>query len=214
MFRVRALTATPTTFYESAPDSGYSVDNLPPIPPAPFTAAYAAGATNLHWGANSEPDLWYYKVYRGNDASFVPAPGNLITSTADTGYVDPGPAGSYYKLSAVDVNGNESAFALLTPGSTVDVPDTGVAAFALEPLRNPSYNGRLQVRFSLPSASRATLELVDVGGRRVASRNVGTLGAGRHELVLGEGQRLSSGIYFVRLTQGAQVVTTRVTVLK
>ena len=114
----------------------------------------------------------------------------------------------------MDVNGNESAFALLTPGGTVDVPGAGAVRFALEPLRNPSYNGRLQVRFALPVASRATLELVDVSGRRVASRDVGTLGAGRHEMNLGEGQRLSSGIYFVRLTQGVNVATRRVTVLE
>ncbi len=79
--------------------------------------------------------------------------------------------------------------------------------------------GRLDDRalprsFALPVASRATLELVDVSGRRVASRDVGTLGAGRHEMNLGEGQRLSSGIYFVRLTQGVNVATRRVTVLE
>jgi len=52
---VRAATATPGIFYDSPQDSGYSVDNLPPISPAPFTGAYASGATHLHWGANAEP---------------------------------------------------------------------------------------------------------------------------------------------------------------
>lgn len=118
VFLTRALTAVPTTFYESPPDSGYSVDNLPPAPPAPFTAAYAARATNLHWGVNSEPDFWYYKLYRGTTAAFVPTAGNLIANTSETGYVDVGPAGSYYKLSAVDVNGNESGYTLLSPTGT------------------------------------------------------------------------------------------------
>ncbi len=45
------------------------------------------------------------------------------------------------------------AFALLTPGGTVDVPGVGAARFALEPLRNPSHSGRLRVTFSLPSAT-------------------------------------------------------------
>src|SRR5262249_42955456 len=71
-FRVRASTATPGQYYDSAPDSGYSVDNLPPAPPTPFTAAFLNGVTNLHWGANTEPDLWYYALYRGSSPDFVP----------------------------------------------------------------------------------------------------------------------------------------------
>lgn len=119
---VSAVTATPSVYFDSAPDSGYSVDNLPPVPPSPFTGAYASGATHLHWGANTELDLWHYKVYRGSSAGFVPGPGNTIASPSDTGYADVGQAGSYYKLSAVDVNGNESGYALLTPAGTTSVP--------------------------------------------------------------------------------------------
>jgi hypothetical protein len=63
VFFVRAATATPSVYFDSAPDTGWSVDNLPPAPPAPFTGAYVAGATHLHWGRNSEPDLWYYRLY-------------------------------------------------------------------------------------------------------------------------------------------------------
>jgi hypothetical protein len=210
VFMVRALTATPTTYYDSPADSGYSVDNLPPVPPAPFTAAYVWGATHLHWGANSEPDLWHYRVYRGSSAAFVPGPGNLVTATADTGYVDAGAAGSYYKLAAVDVNGNVSAYTTLTPGGTADIAGGGPLAFALEPPASPTRGGRLGVRFTLPVADRADLELLDVSGRRVASREV--MGAGRHEVALGEGQRAAAGIYFVRLTQGARVATRRVVV--
>jgi len=34
VFLVRAATATPLTFFDSPPDSGYSVDNLAPAPPS------------------------------------------------------------------------------------------------------------------------------------------------------------------------------------
>jgi hypothetical protein len=213
VFMVRAIRSTPTSFYDSSPDSGYSVDNLPPVPPAPFTSAYEAGATHLHWGVNTEPDLWHYRVYRGNDAGFVPGTGNLITATADTGHVDPGPEGSYYKLSAVDVNGNESGYTLLAPNGTVDV-EPGIAAFGLQPLRNPSPGGRLHVSFSLGTSAPATLELLDVSGRRVTRRQLGARGPGRYELVLGAGRRLQSGIYFIRLVQGDRIATRRVSVLE
>lgn len=215
VFMVRAATATPSIYYDSAPDSGYSVDNLPPAVPAPFTAAYASGATHLHWGANAEPDLWSYKVYRGGSAGFVPGPSNLIATRSDTGYVDPGPAGSYYKLSALDLNGNESGYALVTPGGTTDVPAGPPLAFALEGARpNPTAGRELAVQFVLPSAAPAQLELLDVSGRRVITREVGALGAGRHVVDLAADRRLAPGLYLVRLTQGANLRVARVAVLK
>jgi hypothetical protein len=212
---VRAETATPGLYYDSPADSGYSVDNLPPVPPAPFTAAYASGATHLHWGANAEPDLWYYKVHRGNTAGFTPSPGNLIATPGDTGYVDVGPAGRYYKLAAVDVNGNVSGYATLTPGGTVDVADEASLAFTLLGVRpNPSRSGRLSVAFALPSGAPARLDLLDVSGRRVETREVGVLGAGRHVVEFGAGRRVAAGLYLVQLTQGANRRTARAIVIE
>ena len=210
---VRAETSTPGNYFDSAPDSGYSVDNLPPAVPAPFVAAYVSGATALHWGRNTEPDLWYYRLYRGTFAGFVPSASNLIATRSDTGYVDPGTAGSFYKLSAIDVNGNESGFAVLTPGGTADVQDASLS-FALARLApNPSRGDRLVVRFTLPVAQPARLELLDIGGRLVSRRDVGPLGVGRHAVDLATGQRLAPGIYHVRLTQGSRVQSARAVVL-
>src|SRR5262249_40646440 len=119
-FMVEARDANGVAFWDSAPDSGYSVDNIAPTSPGPLTGAYGAGAPHLHWGKNGESDLKGYRIYRGSSAGFVPGPGNLIASPPDTGYADVGPSGRYYKLSAVDVHGNESAHSLLTPSATTD----------------------------------------------------------------------------------------------
>ena len=43
VFFVRAATTEPWTFYDSEPDSGYSVDNLEPIAPMSFVALHATG---------------------------------------------------------------------------------------------------------------------------------------------------------------------------
>jgi hypothetical protein len=214
VYFVRAATASPYAYFDSAPDSGYSVDNIPPAQPSPFLGAYSGGATHLHWGANLEPDLWYYRIYRGGSAGFVPGPANLIATPPDTGFADPGASGSYYKLSAVDVNGNESGYAVLSPGGTLEVPDGGALAFALEgALPNPVRGPGLLVQFTLPGSAPARLELVDVVGRRVAKRDVGALGAGRHLVDLAGDQALSPGLYLLRLTQGSNARTTRVVVL-
>ena len=70
------------------------------------------------------------------------------------------------------------------------------------------------VQFALPTAALARLELLDVSGRRVAEREVGSLGAGRHALDLVGGRSLAPGLYLVRLTQGANTRTARVAELR
>jgi hypothetical protein len=97
----------------------------------------------------------------------------------------------------------------------VDLPARNAAlAFALEPVRpNPTQGGALTVRFTLPNAAPARIELVDVSGRRIAEREVGSLGVGQHTLDLGEGQRLAPGLYLVRLTQGMNTRVARVAML-
>lgn len=214
-FFVRAATGTPAVFFDSAPDSGHSVDNLPPAPPGAFLGTYAANVTHLHWSRNDEPDLWYYTIHRGSSAGFTPGPGNLVGTPPDTGYAASGPAGGYFKIAAVDVNGNVSGYAVLTPSATVGVGDDGRSlAFAIEgSVPNPARGGRMSIAFTLPGPASATLELLDVNGRRIASRDVGAMGAGRHVVELAQGRRLAAGVYLVRLSQNGQARVVRTTVL-
>ena len=100
-------------------------------------------------------------------------------------------------------------------GDVTDVPGGVSLAFALEPVRpNPSRGGGLTVQFTLVSAAAASLELLDVAGRRIAEREAGSLGAGHHSLELGAGFRLAPGLYLVRLRQGTNSRVTRVAVLR
>jgi len=214
-FVITAHTTLPSMWFVSAPASGQSVDNLAPAQPTSLTAAYSAGQTNLLWAPNSENDLGSYHIHRGASADFTPGIGNLIATQISTNYSDIGPAGSCYKVSAVDVNGNQSGFALVTPNQTTEVEAGGSVAFALEPLvPNPAKRNQLNVAFALPVRATARLDLVDVGGRRVVSREVGALGAGRHTVNLSEGHSVASGVYWVRLTQGANRQETRVAVIQ
>lgn len=211
---VRAVTATPSLHFDSATENGYSIDNLSPPSPNPFTAAYSASATHLHWGVSTATDFSSFRLYRGATSTFTPAAGNLVATTTDTGYVDGGAAGSWYKLSAVDFDGNESPFAVVGPGQTTSVPGDPPLAFALEAVRpNPVSGQRLMVRFTLPVRAAAQLTLVDVAGRAVVAREVGGLGVGAHSVDL-SGAGIRPGLYFVRLQQGVRGATTRVTVIE
>jgi hypothetical protein len=100
-------------------------------------------------------------------------------------------------------------------GDVAGVPGDAGLALALSPVHpNPSRGGALTVDFTLPSAVTASLELLDVAGRRITTRDVGTLGAGHHVLSVGDGSRLAPGLYLVRLRQGASARVSRAVVLR
>ena len=68
------------------------------------------------------------------------------------------------------------------------------------------------IAFTLTGSDAATLDLLDLNGRRVFSRDVGALGAGSHTLSLDRGG-LRPGVYFVRLTQAGATRNKRIVVL-
>jgi len=212
-FLVQAWAGDEMRWWSSAPDSGYSVDNLAPLPPAPFTGQYASGTATLHWAVNPAADLAEYRLYRGSSAGFVPGPANLVATQPDTGYVDAAGTPSYYKLCAVDIHGNASGFSTLLPSGTVDVPGAALprAVFLAPPAPNPAH-GATTLRFGLPRAARIELTLYDQQGRRVRSLLAGTLPAGERTLTWDgrdeSGRALPAGLYFVRLaTEGCAFVS-------
>jgi hypothetical protein len=207
VFMVEARGVWPGTFWDSAPDSGYSVDNLPPATPAPFTGQYAVGSTRLHWDRNLESDFAGYRLYRGNSPSFTPSGANRISSQPDTGFVDSPGAPYVYKLSAVDVHGNESGYATLVPSGTLAVgPDAPRELALAEPGPNPS-RGDARVTYVLPRAGVVRLALYDAAGRRVRTLASSREEVGVHELAFtlrdDAGRALPDGLYWLRLeTEG------------
>jgi hypothetical protein len=104
-----------------------------------------------------------------------------------------------------------SVFANLLGTSTPRAPKLSV-----EVTPNPTRR-EISVLLTLPSAADVEVELVDVQGRRVARSHVMHLPAG-HDLpvgqLLGGGQSLSAGTYFVRVRADGQFVTSRAVVLQ
>jgi hypothetical protein len=87
------------------------------------------------------------------------------------------------------------------------------AEFALHGARPNPTVGPMSVAFSLADESSARLELVDLVGRRVLSREVGSLGAGYHVLNLDRSQ-LPIGMYAIRLTQHGKTLSAKVSVIR
>ena len=218
-FMVVAQNYSGSIYWLSRPDSGYSVDNLPPYPPAPFTGQYSAGVAHLHWGPNSEIDLANYRLYRGTSSGFTPSPANRIAAPADTAYDDPAGTTYYYKLSAIDVHGNESGFTALLPAGTLDSPaDALPRMLALErPAPNPA-SVVVAVRYALPREGPVTLAVYDAAGRRVRALVSGPQPAGNHttgwDLRDDTGRLVEAGLYFVWLEADGQRLSRRFATLR
>ncbi|HKQ56319.1 MAG TPA: T9SS type A sorting domain-containing protein [Candidatus Eisenbacteria bacterium] len=71
-----------------------------------------------------------------------------------------------------------------------------------------------RVSYALRSAAPATLELVDLAGRRVMSRALPAPAAGRGETTIQRGQGSGAGVYWLRLTQAGESVTSKVVFMR
>jgi hypothetical protein len=159
----------------------------------------------LVWHAAEGASLAATVERRGMGSDWLPLAAVTADGTGRIEYQDRGViAGERY---GYRIAYTEDGITRRSAETWVDVPRT--LSLALEGLRpNPSV-GALTVAFTLPSWAPATLELLDVGGRRLIGREVGSLGAGGHLLRLDDGLRLAPGMYWLRLTQNGRALIKR-----
>ncbi|MCK4408803.1 MAG: hypothetical protein KAW67_01880, partial [Candidatus Eisenbacteria sp.] len=202
---VTAHTTTPSIWYASPPDSGYSVDNIAPGVPEGFALEYhAPGGNQLAWDVCPDEDFQYFRVYRDDSEAFVPAPGNLVHMTIDTGWLDPGGTGwDYYKITALDYAGNESDPASPESTTGANEPEVPVRFALYRSAPNPLCSGTV-IAYDVPAdGGEVTLRVYDIAGRRVRTlvdrpQTVGRKTArwdGRDD----RGEVVGSGVYYCRL---------------
>jgi hypothetical protein len=122
--------------------------------------------------------------------------------------VDVRPGARYGYRLGIRVGGVEAFYG----ETSITVPDEWVLGLAA-PVPNPA-GDRLAITLTLPSDAPARLEVIDIAGRVVALRDGRSLGAGRHVVAFAEAARWRSGIYLLRLTQGARSVTARACIVR
>lgn len=204
VFFVSAMTADPLTFFDSPPDSGFSTDDLPPAPPFNLHASPTALGTEVRWDA-PEDAVAAYHVYRGT-GDFEMLPAALVGTTAETVWLDAdnaAPAWSY-KVTALDVAGNESEAAFWN-GSTTDAPSISPLRYALHGNEPNPFNPMTTIYFDVPSGGgRVALRIYDVRGNLVRTLLDRFEPVGSHRGVTWNalndaGSRVASGVYFCRL---------------
>ena len=160
-----------------------------------------AGLVRLTWYA-PWPTLQATVERRVEGAAWT----KLGSPTMDGGYLsyedrDPSLRGRYaYHLELETAAGH-----MTTPETWVDVPTA--VPFALERIEPNPTRDVWVVRFSVPSSGQVRLEVFDILGRRMMSRDLAALGAGRHQVRLDEVGSLSDGAYLLRLTADGQTAS-------
>ncbi len=209
-FFIRAATDAMATYYDSAPDSGYSVDNL--APPMSGVLHYSGGM--LSWNPSAAEDFNYFTVYGSNVDAFGSAtvvdysvaPSKDVTSA---GY-------AFYFVSATDFSGNEGKAIKINTASGVGTPKSYVLSVSNFP--NP-FNPSTTVSYTVPSRGNVTVSIYDAHGALVAmlvNNEPRDAGAYRMEWngQTSTGAGVSSGIYFARIEHNGDVRAKKMVLLK
>lgn len=119
--------------------------------------------------------------------------------------------GSLHHANPDSAEGRASWFAYGSVTTGVGQQRTEWGSLSVAP--NPARSG-VWVSFTLPAAGPATLELLDIAGRRVAVREMNNLGAGRHRFDVTSGNSVAPGLYLARVAHGARQATAKVVVVR
>jgi hypothetical protein len=166
-------------------------------------AEVAPGTARLRWTVSdaSGARAWVERRQEGEDWRNLGAPnpmGESVLAFEDRGLA---PGRYAYRLGISD-DGVET----LTAEAWVEIP----SAFTLQLTGfrpNPAV-GTPSLVFTLPDDKAARLDVFDVKGRVVSSRDVGGLGAGVHTVPLA-GEAWSAGMYWIRLAHPDRTLTTK-----
>lgn len=225
-FMVIAQTSNTWRFWSSAPDSGYSVDNLTPSAPLNLTGEIIGADALLEWQIPSEntEDIVSYSLYAAASPGVPPGPGTLIATTPELSWLDDAIGGMtrYYVVTATDDVGlesepsNEIVLNGVSDISELPVEISGLALVGNFP--NP-FNPSTSIRFALPDGGgRVSLDIYRVDGGKVRGLLDGDLPGGLHEVIWrGDddlGRTLPAGIYFATVRHGGESRTRKIVMVQ
>jgi hypothetical protein len=147
----------------------------------------------------------------------TPLPGAIYLAVA--GYASPDGGSLEDQAPAGDGNSGIEADEYVTftlAASGVGEPRAG-GDMAVVAAPNP-FRGAVSISFSLPHAALVAVDVFDTAGRKVATPAFGVMQQGRHSVTWegkdNRGRAAASGVYFVRVEAGPQILSSRVTLLR
>jgi len=150
----------------------YTYQDLAPRPPVNLTADMDSIAITLSWNKNTEADFSYYRIYRDTVTGFTIDSTKLISSQADTFYVQlitDGVKRFVYKLTAVDSQGNASGPSeelIINITSTGEYPVSISDYILYQNYPNP-FNPSTKIGYRLKERGYVKLMVYDIKGELV-----------------------------------------------
>jgi Galactose oxidase, central domain/Kelch motif len=113
-------------------------------------------------------------------------------------------------------NGSDATLALdLDPVGTVSVPaPANSVAFALRRVSPNPAHANLTVSFDLPRPGAASIELIDLAGRRLSAQSFEALAAGSHQRTIQIPGGAAPGVYFVRVGFAGRTLSAKVALIR
>ena len=202
-YTVQTIKGTDYAFFAASTNSYVAVYSV--AGPLPVTLMNLKATPNgndvvVTWQTSSEENNKGFEVQRSKDAfswtniGFVAGAGTSVITQNYT-YTDPNlePALYYYRLKQVDYDSNFKYSPVVT--ATI----TGLGKMVLYQNYPNPFNQATTIRYDLPKAQKVRLSVFDVNGREIQVLVDEYSAAGSHTISF-DGQAVSSGLYYYRLT--------------
>ncbi len=212
VFKVTGHTSNNFWYVTTAPDSGYSVDNLAPMAPVNLQAQTVPQGVLVKWDPAMEADFKYYALYKAEQPLADVSAAQPIAKLTQNQYIDSNvQIGKtyYYYLTSYDFAGNNSPFSVVSllvthvQDGMMEIP----ADYVLEQNHPNPFNPSTTIGFALPKQQHVTISVYDLRGALVRTLTSGTYSAGKHQVVWDgrsdDGNIAAAGTYIYRLeTEG------------
>ncbi|NUM61692.1 MAG: hypothetical protein HUU44_06020 [Ignavibacteriaceae bacterium] len=191
----------------------YFYIDLPPRTPVNLTANIDSNIVTLKWNKNTEADFSYYNLFYDTTKNFQIDSTKLVSSQPDTFYyfvIPPETDSLYFKLTAIDNQGNES-----NPSEEIGVVVTSVED-EWKPVNNyilyqnyPNpFNPSTKIGYKLKDRGYVKLYLYDIKGEQISVLVNEVQEAGYYEVEFNAqvgskqeavGKSLASGVYIYQI---------------
>ncbi len=202
--------------------------NIPlPVQLSSFTATVLnQSRVRLNWTTISEVNNYGFFVERkrSGDSSFTEIPNSFVPGHGTTNephdytFTDQSPNAPtlQYRLRQVDLDGTIHYTEPIQVSGITSVEGREVAPleFTLKQNYPNPFNPSTEIKFSVERTDRATLDLYNITGQKVATLFDDVVEAGQYYRVRVDGSNLASGVYFYRLMGNGKVEQKKLMLLR
>jgi len=189
--------------------NAYGIDTVGPVGTIgafSYRTFGTATPTPINWAANSENELFTAR-----------AAGNPDTGSFYLTNAVPGNTRWYFELGGADLTNNTTPFYRGGVGGIrlpVQPSNFTATEFALKQNYPNPFNPSTEIKFSVETLGRATLEVYNIAGQKVATLFDGVAEPGQYYKVRFSGGNLASGVYLYRLQSGTRTDVKKLLLLK